>query len=216
MFIPQSQSGEFYATSVGRPLAHTSGRNILWRLAIDDAIKHPILGAGPTRYACDSEGWVSAHPHSFPLRILGEWGIIATLLLLFLAIAIGMGFLKHLKYSNTTNQTDPPLKAMLAISLIAGFIHACLSGLLIMPASQVSMILIAGWALSLASRKSQPIRNSTLGSSLLLAGLLLSLAILVFAGREITLLPERTSYAEHHGPMVPRFWQNGRVCEYVY
>ncbi len=37
---------------------------------------------------------------------------------------------------------------MLAISLMAGVIHACVSGLLIMPASQVAMILIAGWVLS--------------------------------------------------------------------
>jgi hypothetical protein len=189
---------------------------MLWRLSIQDAIKYPVLGAGPTRYACDSEIILPAHPHSFPLRILGEWGLIALLLVLILAITTGLGFLKSLKYSNNTSQSDPPLKAMLAISLIAGVIHACLSGLLIMPASQMAMILIAGWALSLFGNKSLKPKKIARANSLLLIAMLFACATLVFATREITQLPERTGYSADYGPMVPRFWQDGRVCEYSY
>jgi len=216
VFIPQTQSGEFYAHSLGRPLAHTSGRSMLWRLSVEDAIKHPVLGAGPTRYACDTERTLPAHPHSFPLRILGEWGVIAALLLLFLAIHIGLGFLNHLRHSSHSNQKDPPLKAILAICLIAGFVHACLSGLLIMPASQVAMILIAGWTLSLCGNNLVTPQYPVKASLLLLTALLLSLAILGFVGKEIPLLPQRTSYAQLKGPTVPRFWLNGRVCDYRY
>ena len=214
--IPKSQSGEFYAHSVGRSMAHTSGRSTFWRLSIEDAIKHPVLGAGPTRYACDSEMVLPAHPHSFPFRILGEWGMIALFLVLVLAISIGLGFLKNLKYSNETSQSDPPLKAMLAISLIAGVIHACLSGLLIMPASQVTLVLIAGWALSLSGNKRLYPKKPVIASSLLVASMFFALVALVFGAKEITQLPERTSYSEHYGPMMPRFWQDGRVCYYTY
>jgi len=216
--IPPSQAGEFYARSVGRPLVNTSGRSTLWRLSVEDAINHPLLGAGPTRYACDSDSNIilPAHPHSFPLRILGEWGIIAFLLVLVVAITIGLGFLKNLKYPGKTGQTDPPLQAVLAISLIAGVIHSGLSGLLIMPASQVAMILIGGWTLSLAGNRPQPKQKSVAANYLLLAGMLLALAQLGFAIREIPRLPVRTSYAESYGPMVPRFWQDGRACEYAY
>ena len=105
---------------------------------------------------------------------------------------------------------------MLALSLVAGCIHACLSGLLIMPASQVSMILIAGWALSLCNNGRQWPQKSATARLVLLSGLIVSLAVVVFAGREITQLPERTVYAEQYGPTVPRFWQNGRICEYTY
>jgi putative inorganic carbon (HCO3(-)) transporter len=216
VLIPQSQSGEFYAHSAGRSMAHTSGRSTFWRLSVKDAIKHPVLGAGPTRFACDSKISLPAHPHNFLFRILGEWGFIALLLVLILAVTIGLGFLKALKYSINTCQSDPPLKAMLAISLIAGVIHACLSGLLIMPASQVTMILIAGWTLSLSGTSQVQPENSVTASSVLLAGMFFICATLVFATGEITQLPERASYSSHYGPMVPRFWQDGRVCEYFY
>ncbi len=32
LLIPQSESGEFYAHSAGRPMLHTTGRSCLWRL----------------------------------------------------------------------------------------------------------------------------------------------------------------------------------------
>jgi putative inorganic carbon (HCO3(-)) transporter len=216
VLIPQSQSGNFYAYSAGRSMVHTSGRSTLWRLAKDDAIKNPFLGAGPTRYACDSEKIIPAHPHSFPLRILGEWGLVALLLIFLLAVRIGIGFLKHLRNSQKVGQTDPPLRAMLAISLIAGVIHACVSGLLIMPASQVATILIAGWALSLSGNTPyQPVATS-LTRSLPVASIFITCAMLVFAIGELTQLSVRTSYSVEYGPMMPRFWQDGRVCEYIY
>ena len=216
VLIPQSQSGEFYAHSAGRSMTHTSGRSTFWRLSIEDATKHPLLGSGPTQYACHSDIWLPAHPHSFPFRILGEWGLIAIFLVLVLAFSLGLGFLKSLKSSNITSQSDPPLKAMLAISLIAGAIHSCVSGLLIMPASQVTMILIAGWTLSI-SRDEQSSQNTRpSGNILLVAGTLMAFATLIFAATEITQLPQRTSYSGHYGPMVPRFWQDGRVCEYEF
>ena len=96
--IPQSQSGEFYAYSVGRPMAHTSGRTMMWRLSTEDAVKHPILGAGPAQYACDSDIILPAHPHSFLFQLMGEWGFIAVLLVLMLAVSIGWVFLRDLKH----------------------------------------------------------------------------------------------------------------------
>jgi len=216
VLIPASQTGEFYAHSVGRPMLHTSGRSTLWRLSMQDAIKHPVLGTGPTRYACDSELILPAHPHSFPMRILGEWGMIAFSLVFILAGSIGLGFLRNLKFPRTSKQTAPPLQAMLATSLIAGVMHACLSGLLIMPASQVNMTLIAGWSLSLSRCKSSELKNSSVSGYLLIAGMLVACATLLFAIREIKQLPLRTSYSSHYGPMVPGFWQNGRVCNYNY
>ena len=105
ILIPQSQSGNFYTHSAGRSMLHTSGRSTLWRLAVDDAINNPLLGAGPIRYACDSEKIIPAHPHSFPIRILGEWGLVALLLIFIIAVRIGIGFLKQLKNSQKVGQT---------------------------------------------------------------------------------------------------------------
>jgi len=213
--IPPSGSGEFFAYSVGRPLVNTSGRSMLWRLSIEDAISEPLLGTGPTRYACNSDRLLPAHPHSFPLRIMGEWGIPAFLLLLVVVITLGLGFVRQLKYHDRAAQTDPPLRAVLATSVLAGAMHAGLSGVLIMPASQVAMILAGGWALSVVGTP-QPVRQPAAGRYLLLTGMLLALAQLVFALREIPQLPERTAYSANYGPMMPSFWQDGRVCKYTY
>lgn len=215
------KSGDFYAKSVGRSMVHTSGRSTLWRLSVNDAVEHPLLGAGPTRYACDSTYVLPAHPHSFPLRILGEWGFIALFLVLFLALGIGLNFLGKLKIpqeglSFDRGKSEAPIRAMLSISILAGAIHACLSGLLIMPASQVAIILVAGWGLSLTGGARQSPGNSIAATSLLTIGMLVACGQIVFAATEIPRLPARTSYSEEYGPMMPRFWQDGRVCEYSY
>jgi O-antigen ligase len=216
VFIPQSQSGEFYAHSIGRPMAHTSGRSTLWKLSLQDGLRHPALGTGPTMYACDSNMELPAHPHSFPLRILGEWGLLAFFLMLFLTVSIGLIFLKNIKSGNQSKPAEFPLKAMLAISLIAGALHACLSGLLIMPASQMAMGLIAGWALSLSGETQSPKKPLMIPSAVLFVSILIAVATLIFAIKEITEQPGRTGYAEYNQQMQPRFWQNGRVCDYLY
>lgn len=216
VFIPQTQSGQFYAHSVGRSIAHTSGRSTLWRLSVEDATNYPLLGAGPTRYACDSELTLPAHPHSFMFKILGEWGVVALLLTFFLVFKIGLGLLRNLKSRSSENNTGPALRAILSTSLLAGVIHSCLSGLLIMPASQITMILVAGFVLSLSPNAKPKTIESTTGVALLFTGLLIATATLVFALKEIPQLAERTNLADLKSPMVPRFWQNGRVCEYSY
>ena len=138
-------------------------------------------------------------------RILGEWGLIALLCVLILAVRTGLSFLKRLKHQGSGVQTDPPLKAMLSISLIAGVIHACLSGVLIMPASQVSTVLIAGWALSLSGNTRLQPKTSSLTVSILITGVFITCAVLVFAISELTQLSERTSYSVQYGKMMPRF-----------
>jgi putative inorganic carbon (HCO3(-)) transporter len=216
VLIPQAQSGEFYSHSVGRPMAHTSGRSIMWRFSIEDGINNPIIGTGPTQYACEHDITLPAHPHSFPLRILGEWGSIAALMVILLAFTIGLKFLKELKQVNETRQTDPPLRSLLSVSLIAGIIHACLSGLMIMPASQVAMILSGGWVLSYVG-STRPRRGTLYTTNLLLlVGVTLAFSQFVFAIKELPNLAMRTSYSANYGSMMPRFWQDGRVCEYEY
>jgi putative inorganic carbon (HCO3(-)) transporter len=215
-FSPQSESGEFYAHSAGRSMMHRSGREVFWQLSVKDAQDNPLLGTGPTQYACDSTLTLPAHPHSFPLRIMGEWGVVAILLVLALAIAIGLGLLYHLKNPNRIDSANSPMKAILVTSLIAGALHSCLSGLLIMPASQVAMIIIGGWILSLTVSSQQRGKSTFTSTLLLSAGLLAAATQFIFAVIEIPLLPSRTSYSETYGPMMPRFWQDGRVCEYLY
>ena len=105
---------------------------------------------------------------------------------------------------------------MLATSLMAGAIHANLSGLLIMPASQVTMILIGGWVLGLAGNTTKTKQNVFVTNSLLFFCAFLACTQFLFSISEIQYLPERTKYSTDYGHSVPRFWQDGRVCEYDY
>lgn len=212
VFIPKSKSGDFLAYSAGRPMAHTSGRSIFWRLSLQDAVNHPLLGSGPTRFACDSKLILPAHAHSFPLGILGEWGMIAFVLFLIIAITLGVGFLKNIKWQNENSLTDPPLKAMLASSLIAGAIHACLSGVTIMPASQAAMIIIGGWSLSISRTDQRKANFPDLANVMILTATLLATATLVFAATEITRPIEKGIHADAYHPRAPRFWQDGKAC----
>ena len=183
-------------------------------LSLEDAIKYPVLGAGPGRYACDNTIALPAHPHSFLFRILGEWGIFAFLFMLIFMITTGLALIKILKSRSKVNQTGPPLRAILATSLIAGIIHAGLSGLFIMPASQVAMILIAGWTVSLCEIRPAKSSSSIFVNYLLIAGMLLAVLTLNFATREIPRMSERVLNVESTLRMMPRFWQYGRVCDY--
>jgi hypothetical protein len=85
-----------------------------------------------------------------------------------------------------------------------------------MPASQVTMILIAGWTLSLSGNTHLQVKKPVYAVTILLMSMLFAIATLVFAATEVPQLQERTSYSKNHSLTVPRFWQEGRVCEYNY
>lgn len=225
VFIPQP--GNFFSHSVGRPMMHTSGRSMLWNLSFEDAKNKPILGAGPTRYACDppvGSSRLPAHPHSFPVRIMGEWGFIALCLLLFLTVNLGLKYLGLLRRNfllarpevEGANPSNAALQSILGISVIAGALHACLSGLLIMPASQTTIVLIAGWAISVTLNSEQNYKTFQINKFVLVISFLLAASQLAFAIKEIQHFSIRSEYATNTVRLAPRFWWAGRTCDYNY
>ena len=124
----QPDKTDFVGESIGRPMLHTTGRTDLWKHAIDDAIQNPFLGAGPMRFACGVNHYLAGSPHSFPLQIMGEWGIPA-----FLILGILFGWLVY-SWTQTTNLIEHDdtykqiLVACLSISCLGAIIHVCVSG----------------------------------------------------------------------------------------
>jgi len=57
-----------------------SGRQVLWAQAWGHALQHPWLGLGPMHFA-HGDNPIAAHPHSLPLQLLAEWGVVFTLVL---------------------------------------------------------------------------------------------------------------------------------------
>lgn len=210
-FIPDTKSGAFLSYSAERTMLHTSGRTKFWIASINDAINNPLLGSGPSSFGCIHPHF-PAHPHSFPFRILGEWGVIAAFLLLILAFSTGLKYIRNLKLDTSANSSDTPMKAILAISLIAGIVHSCLSGVMTMPAGQTAMILMGGWALSLTGDDHIQARKPGIFTSIIALGLVLSLALCFFAVKTLSKSLNKADTDIQQGVMKPRFWQEDLAC----
>ena len=173
------------------------------------------------RYGCGVDHYLAGSPHSFPLQIMGEWGIPAVLILVVLFSWLVYSWMQSAKPIKQKSDYEQNLVACLSISCLAATIHVSVSGLLISPSSQVIGILVAGWLLGSLFKKgnSSLATTSTYKSNvaiLFLSALIISVSVLVFATAEINQLPFRTSYAQYYGPITPRFWQEGRFCEYSF
>jgi len=214
-FVPGG--GGFVEQSIGRELFHSTGRTHLWQMAMEDGLAHPLLGVGPMRFDCDGLAILPAHPHSFVFRILAEWGFPV----LFIVLAMS-GFLawkiigRAIDRERVLEQGDS-LRSMLTASVFAAGIHACLSGLLTMPASQVMAVLICGWLLGLEAHGEAGARPGNTSAFLVCAtSLLIALGIFGFNVSEIRQFESRTAQLQKASVANPRYWQHGRSCLYTY
>jgi O-antigen ligase len=225
-------SGDFMEPLTGGRFATSSGRVQMWRGALREAATHPWLGIGPMNYACRGPTYRAGHPHSFPLQLLSEWGIPAAALLLIAIAFIAWRLLLRLRVLQLEPGPLTPLAGAVSTGVLAAAIHACLSGVLVMPASQVTGLLLGGWLLGLmpingvrvkfpaggepgSNRRSgkfysDPIYPLTLG--ILLTALALSVALLAFGRHEFAVAPQRLEQTPLMDRLIPRFWQNGKVC----
>jgi O-antigen ligase len=131
----------------------TSGRTLLWKLALQLAGKHFWLGVGPHHFAHEGATlYYGAHPHDVLLQIAAEWGIPALLCLLG---AVSLGARALVRSSRRVAQGDLRNQQIL-VSLVAACVATCVdglfSGVLVMPQSQLSIALVvgctAGWVRS--------------------------------------------------------------------
>ena len=136
-------------TSVGRTVGSdpTSMRVLLWARALAYIGAHPWLGIGPAhygRYAFDIDN--GSHPHDWPLQIGAEWGIPA---LLCLVAVIWTASSRLLKTSRALDPGDTPnhlIATTLVVTGVAILVDGCVSGLIVMPVSQLLIALYIGCA----------------------------------------------------------------------
>ena len=121
---------------------------------------HPFFGVGPMHYALhgahlpyDQVSFIDkddlvAHPHNAWLYIAANWGLVVLTLVIALFAKAVYSMIRHCwieKSHNTQNIT----KLCVSASLAAGIVHACFSGIIIMPLSQLLLVIISGWCLGL-------------------------------------------------------------------
>lgn len=131
----------------------SSGRTLLWKLALQLVSQHPWLGVGPHHFA--HEGailYYGAHPHDALLQIAAEWGIPALLCLLG---AVTLGARALVRCGRDIAQVDlcsQQILVCLMAACAATYVDGLFSGVLVMPQSQLSIALVvgctAGWVRS--------------------------------------------------------------------
>lgn len=104
------------------------GRYTLWKVARKDFVSHPLLGVGTQNYEAtyyrlrDRTAGNVLQPHSLPLEVLAEQGIVGGLLFFgFLSVCLAGGLWKRF------GKLDPEEKAQLGVALAAvsyWFIHS--------------------------------------------------------------------------------------------
>ncbi len=109
---------------------------------------NPWLGVGPMHYAWPPNNFASgAHPHSAFFQWLTEWGVLSTTIMSSLAVWGGWSWMKQER--DATAREEELLSEVgvaLVAAALAGASHAMVSGLIVMPVSQVLLAVVGGWA----------------------------------------------------------------------
>jgi len=196
-------------------ITSSSGRIELWQYAIQYIIDSPWLGIGPMHYAY-YPGPTHAHPHNSLLQWACEMGIPSTLLVLSLIFSGLYNWVK--KFYILTNSESLYVPSHLWIGLFctlcSGLIYSLVSGVIVMPLSQVMIALIIGWMLGIyfQDQESKPVSQLQHIGLMLLAGATLTTLIYTVLP---SLLPRLYSYADlpyqDYPIIAPRFWQIGGI-----
>ncbi len=202
---------------VNRTLAQpTSLRDVLWGRCFELIAAHPVLGVGPMHFAhVGTDLRVASHPHNWFLQLAAEWGIPAALCA-SAAITAGAHRIARCMPRQACGDAVPQvIGSMLIVTGTAIVVDGLVSGNIVMPVSQLYIVLYlgcaAGWVASHApvAPLSRPVR---LG----LAAALGAAAVLVLLGVSLDahLIPGSVEHFgmlfEHVRHFQPRFWLDGR------
>lgn len=213
-FVATLHSG----TGLGRLAAgHSSGRLTMWSDAWRMITEHPLLGGGPQSYAFSLE-YLGSHPHSTPLQWAAEWGLPS---LAAVTVLVGAALIGWLRFARREYAGRDDSEALLATALTGSVLaaagHGLLSGIIVMPLSQLYLAVISGWMLFLYRRSEQPLLQLALHRhiALTLLAMLTFLSLLHLAVKDVPVLPQITAaYEAEYGTLRPRFWQHGRAPVY--
>jgi O-antigen ligase len=213
--------GEF-SNVVGRTVANpASGRERLWRKSFELIAAYPWRGVGPLHFAHHAvDVRTGAHPHNWALQVAVEWGLPA-LACLVAAIAAGArGLVRAGRVNVAAGEQDQLLFAALAMTGVAILVDGLLSGLLVMPQSQLFIAIYLGCAIgwSTSMRPSATPARRVAGAARLIAPVLVAAAALCLAAVAWPELGARLRHeplAKHAADindtttLWPRLWQDG-------
>lgn len=205
---------------IGKGLA-LDGRGTLWRRAWTLIQAHPWLGIGPMQFAFYSRT-IAAHPHDSVLLIACEWGIPAACIAAFIAGWALFRWVHHCQEALCRPghpQRDKQLKVALTAALLAAGVHSLVSGIIVMPVSQMLLTVVVGWAQGIYDRESAAasvVRPPSARATTLLriTSLIVAIVLAACVAPDIPGINQRVLHYKASHPraiLEPRLWQQGII-----
>ena len=195
--------------------ASSSGRFQIWLKTLEIAKEAPLLGIGPMHLSLTPMSFSVAHPHNITIQTMAEWGVPATIILIYL---ISLGFFKWILLNKKIhNPKNLLLTTALSSSFIASVIHGQLSGVFVMPLSQLSFAIICGWMIGLYFSTITPNNDKPahqmFSNTLVISTSLIALSAILYGSSQYRVYPtpppsKQNTYIEGKYPAAksPRFW----------
>jgi O-antigen ligase len=193
------------------------GRIILWAQASAMINEHPLLGIGPMHFAWYPNGISAGHPHNSILQWAVEWGVPSVILMLFM---FSHGLFYWLKRFNSStiidfSNEDSQITIALFCAALSGLGLSLVSGVIVMPMSQIMMVIIIGLMMGFYENfnKGQvlvSVRESLLWKAFYLCSLVL-LLISVWPSLSVRLEDDFVPDVSCIETTGPRFWRIGGI-----
>lgn len=127
-------------------------RLVLYHYAFFLIKKHPFFGVGPMHFASRPPLFLienhalAGHPHNVFLMIFSEWGMLAGIAISIFAYLALKKFIQTAYAVQKKNKDEffVQIYACFAMSLCAGLLDALVSGVFVMPLSQMMFAVVAG------------------------------------------------------------------------
>jgi O-antigen ligase len=194
----------------------SSRRFFVWGNALELIRQHPWFGVGPMHFAHDAARFKwAAHPHDWVLQVAAEWGLPALLCLGF-AVVQGLRALVRSRTGVSSIEGGGFALPALLASGAAVLVDGLVSGLIVMPQSQLAIALYLGFAIAwvrMAAPTALPAQAHGMATRLASVLLLLAaLACLVHGAYPdiVDLMNDNPPGADmNRGLRWPRLWEFG-------
>lgn len=198
------------------------GRLPLWRLAFGMTIEHPWMGFGPLHFAHEGRfQQIAAHPHNWALQISSEWGIPALLCCCGLIFCGLQRLITTAKSPNESRCDESIVWVALLTTGVAIVIDGLVSGLIVMPVSQLWIVLYLSfaWGWTEVLKKPTHVNPNRLGG--LICGISTATLFLLSTMAVYGLWPAVLDLPKHEknnqqyqtsqtdGHLSPRIWRHG-------
>jgi putative inorganic carbon (HCO3(-)) transporter len=159
-----------------------------------------------------------AHPHSAFFQWLAEWGVLSTTIMASLAAWGGWSWMQRERdVIKETEDFLPGVGVALVATVLAGASHAMVSGLIVMPVSQVLLAVVGGRAWGRYNRSDKRTGSGLQRwphHSIFCAAVLSSMLVVGAAAEDLSTVEDRReAFLEvvDRNRLSPRYWTQGYI-----